>query len=267
MQKSGFWRRAPLLLMLCVLSACASLQSQDAGVSDHPMVVLKLDDYRADEGVHPGWANVFALLNRRGVIATIGVIGEGLERPDPAAVSWLLEQRARGHELWNHGYCHCRSGPDNSDIREFRGAGFPAQIAALRRTQYLAETVLGEPFTVFGAPYNSTDADTAQAIAQIPSLKVWMFKDTNAEIAPTSLAQLRRAPELNIEYPVHIPDASRFIEAYRAAPLDQVIVIQGHPRSWANEPERFAQFSQIVDFLIAQDARFIGPSEAAELGR
>ncbi len=257
--------RAMIFAAGLLLSACASVTPR--APSDAPMVVLKLDDFRADGPVHPGWEEVFRFLNEENVIATVGMIGQGLEKPDPRAVNWLLAQDARRHELWNHGYCHCRSGEGADHVREFRGAPFAEQQAGITRTQRLGKDVLGISFTTFGAPYNSTDASTALALAEHDELAVWMYKDTSQSAAPTDKQQLERIADVNIEYPVHIPDFEQFSAGYAAHREESVLVIQGHPQSWVEEPERMAQFKRIVLYLKADGVRFVTPSAAvAEVG-
>lgn len=250
-----------LALWASLLAACTSMPV--AAPKAAPMVVLKLDDFRADGNVHPGWAQAFRFLDAHDVVASVGVIGEGLERPDPRAVEWLLASDARGHEVWNHGYCHCRSGAGVDEIREFRGAPLARQAQAIMRTQKLGEQVLGLSFTAFGAPYNSTDTATAQALAQVETLTVWMFKETSAATAPTTKRQLARIAAVNIEYPVHIPDFDQFLAGYQANRDAPVLVLQGHPQSWVDEPERLAQFQRIVLYLKADGAQFITPTAAA----
>jgi len=253
-------KRLILLALAGALAACAATPARPA--TSAPMIVLKLDDYFPDTSVHPGWDEAFRFLNAEGVLASVGVVGQGFERPDPHAIQWLLDQHGRGHELWNHGYCHCRSGKGEADVREFRGSSFEDQLRAISRTQALGRDVLGISFTSFGAPYNSTDASTALALARHGELSVWMYKDTSHKAAPTDKRLLDRVAEVNIEYPVHIPDFDQFLTGYAANRDKQVLIIQGHPRSWGDEPERMEEFKRIVRYLKADGARFVTPMGA-----
>lgn len=245
------------------LGACVSTTA--TRLPERPAIVLKLDDFRADQGVHPGWRQTFEFLNANAVTASVGVIGEGLESPQADGVQWLRAQHALGHELWNHGYCHCRSGEGDAQIREFRGTALADQQFALNRTQQLGEERLGITFTSFGAPYNSTDSATATAMADVPALGIWMFKDTSEEAATTSAQVLPRIAAVNIEYPVHIPDFEAFHAGYLAHQDATALIIQGHPQSWVEDPQRFEEFQRIIRFLIAQDTQFVTPSQAASM--
>ena len=248
-------------VLVAALPFSASAQSP---TEPRPRVVLKLDDFRADRGVHQGWDQTFAFLNTLGVTASIGVIGEGLEEPDEAAAQWLIRQDALGHELWNHGYCHCQSGQGTAQWREFRSTDAQFQTASIRRTQWLAQDRLGITLRSFGAPYNSTNAATAQALSSAPDLTVWMFKDTG-ETAPADVQLLPRIAGVNIEYPVHVPDFDEFVAGYARHRDELVLVIQGHPQSWVEDPARFTEFQRIIEFLIAEGAEFVTPVEAAGL--
>ncbi|KLI63077.1 DUF2334 domain-containing protein [Aurantiacibacter marinus] len=256
------------LAFLGLLAACTTHhQNVFRDTAQRPLVVLKLDDFRANTSTNPGWEQAFVFLNENDVTASIGVIGDGLEDPAPDAIAWLRGQQALGNELWNHGYCHCRSGTGEDEVREFRYSGFATQLDGLRRTQELAQQHFGAPFAAFGAPYNSTDEDTSRALDQTTGIAIWMFKDTDDERVPSALVQLRRIPGLGLEDPVHEPDFDSFLAGFEAASPADVLVLQGHPQSWVQDPLRFEEFQRIIRFLIAENARFLTPSEAAALPR
>ena len=244
------------LLLLSCLAATTLLAQQNPAP---PTVILKLDDLKYQENgtVHPGWQEVFDYLNERGVTATIGVIASSLEEGDQAYFDWINTQRARGHEIWHHGYCHCKPLDEHGkEMREFQGTGYAYQVEHLRRAQALAVAKLGEAFRSFGAPHNATDSLTALAMQQLPELKVWMYKGTDS---PTDKYVLSQTPGVNIEYPVHVPDFERFRAGYLANRTAPVLVIQGHPQSWHGAAERLAAFKQIIEFLLTEGAEFATP--------
>ena len=222
-----------------------------------PFVILKLDDLRYEQGlVHSGWIQVMNFLDKEGVIGTVGLIGESLEEENVAYFDWIKERDSAGFEIWNHGYCHCKPMVDGEEKREFKGTTASFQLSQLTKTQDLAKEKLGIDLRSFGAPYNATDASTAQVLDRIPALEVWMYKETKA---PTSKYVLKRISKVNIEYPVHIPDFDKFKEGYLAFQDESVLVIQGHPRSWVENPERFDEFKKIVLFLKEKKVQFITP--------
>ena len=248
---------------LVFASACAAPQKSmpiEREVSGQ-VVILKLDDFRADGPPHKGWVQVMDFLNAHNVTASIGLIGEGLEDENPQAIEWLLAQNERGHEIWNHGYCHCRETVDGVEIREFRGTALKEQQRSLYLTQKLAQTKLGLTLTSFGAPFNSSDDQTARAIALEDDISVWIFKDTDDEAAPTDLTVLPRINAVNIEYPVHVPDFDQFRSGYEVHKGAPVLILQGHPQSWADDPKRFLEFRRIVHYLQRDGAVFKTPSE------
>ena len=62
-----------------------------------------------------------------------------------------------------------------------------------------------------------------------------------------------------------LPRGTQWIQrlkaGYAAHPERDYFVLQGHPAMWGEE--RFAEFLRILDFLTAQNARFLTPSECA----
>lgn len=244
------------LLILLLLSSCSSQQFFQ-GDTDKPFVVLKLDDlwYEKDL-VHPGWQQVIEFLNKEKVRGTIGLICDSLEDGDEAYFRWIKDREAEGYEIWHHGYCHCKPTVEGEEKREFRGTNYEYQLDHLTKAQEQAKDKLGIVLRSFGAPYNSTDEFTAQALAQIPDLKVWMYKETKS---PTDKFVLKRIPEVNIEYPVHIPDLEKLKAGYKQFKNEPILVIQGHPRSWVEDPSRFETFKRIVLFLKSEGVRFTTP--------
>lgn len=243
-------------LALLTAMACQTqriLQDDASG----PFVILKLDDLWYEDGlVHPGWLQVMDFLHKEGVVGTIGIVGNSIEKGNPDYFDWIKERAEEGVEFWNHGYCHCKPVVEEEERREFRGTDIAFQQEQLTKTQRLAKEKLGLTLRSFGAPYNATDEATAKVLDNIPDLKVWMYKETSA---PTEKFQLKRIKEVNIEYPVHVPDFQKFKEGYEKNADEELLTIQGHPRSWVKEAERFEAFKQIVLFLKSKKARFITP--------
>jgi len=221
-----------------------------------PTIVLKLDDLKleADRKIHPGWIEVIEILDQRSIPASIGLICSSLESPTEEYLTWIAKRKADGHEFWNHGFCHCRKTlDDGTQIREFRGKSYEEQLTALVDGQRLAKEKLGFPFTAFGAPYNSTDSATVSAINRIPDLKHWIYKETDYK---TPLEALPRTP-VNIEYPVHIPNLDSLQHHFQRHRKEEVLIIQGHPRSWTEQPERMQNFVDIIDYLEDEGCGFI----------
>ncbi|SNS50491.1 DUF2334 domain-containing protein [Tropicimonas sediminicola] len=242
-----------------------TLPELEQRLTELPRIILKLDDAGAESDVAPAcWRETMDVLNEQRVVASLGVIGRGLEMPGEAFLDWLTDQSATGHEIWNHGYAHDRPEDaqplDGQQGAEFRGTSFGHQLAALRRTQELARRRLGLTLATFGAPFNATDQATVSAMHSVEELEVWLFKETPF---PTSKRVLHRIPEVNIEYPVHVPDYEAFRRGFDRHLDKQVLVLQGHPNSWFGDRSRFAAFTRIVRFLVDQKAVFLTPREWA----
>ena len=157
----------PILLALLLLSCSGTKKSAQS--TEAPQVILKLDDLKYEKGlVHPGWQQVVDFLNKEKITGTIGLIGNSLETEDERYFQWIKDRQAEGYEIWHHGYCHCKPMVGEKECREFRGTSYDYQLDNLQRTQQLAQQKLNISFQTFGAPYNSTDANTAKALTQIP---------------------------------------------------------------------------------------------------
>lgn len=248
---------------LCLLIASILLftgcTDQTTSIDQTPQIILKLDDLWYEDGlVHPGWQKVVDFLNAEEVTGTIGLVGDSFLEGDSAYFQWIKDRHEEGYEIWNHGFCHCKPTTDSIEQREFRGMPFGYQLENLRNTQRLAKEKVGITLTCFGAPYNSTDSATVAAIEQIPELEIWMYKETST---PTSKMILPRISEVNIEYPVHVPDVEKFKAGYAQFKSEPVLVIQGHPRSWTKDPKRWENFVEIIRFLKAEGVRFTTPGE------
>ncbi len=246
------------LVNLLLLVSCNSFRkiSKD---SKKPFVILKLDDlWCKDNEVHAGWKMVVEFLNAQEVKGTIGLIGDSLEKDNFAYFDWIKERNQEGYEIWNHGFCHCRVKEEGVEISEFRGKNFEEQSSSITKTQRLAKEKLGITLHTFGAPYNSTDEQTTKVIEQISDLKIWMYKETRS---PTNKFLLHRIKEVNIEYPVHQPDFEKFKIGYEKYKNESILIIQGHPRSWVEDINRFNNFKKIILFLKKEGVTFITPYE------
>lgn len=247
------------LLLLSLLGIGCNTTKKIPSEPHKPYVILKLDDlWCKNNVVHQGWENVVEFLNSNNVKGTIGIIGSSLEEDNPSYFSWIKEREKEGYEIWNHGFCHCRMEENGVEIKEFSGKDAKAQSESIAKTQALAKEKLGITMHTFGAPYNATDTSTATTLATDPDLKIWLYKETKA---PTDKFLLNRIPELNIEHPVHNPDFVKFKEGFEKAKKERILIIQGHPRSWVDDLNRFDNFKQIVLFLKNEGVTFTTPYE------
>ena len=255
-------RTKPLWVLLIIIFSSLNCSFQKTKVNK-PRVILKLDDLWFEDGlVHEGWQEVINYLNDEKVIGTIGLVGNSLEKGDKNYFDWIKKRHQEGHEIWNHGYCHCKPTVNGQECREFRGTDYIYQLDQLEKTQQLAKEKLGLTLVSFGAPYNSTDSLTINALAKIPDLKIWMYKETTS---PTDKQILKRIKEVNIEYPVHVPDLKKFKAGYEQYKKEPLLVIQGHPRSWVKDSTRMDNFKKIITFLKSEKVEFTTPIKYTQL--
>jgi len=229
--------------------------------SDQPprkLVVLKLDDVVVggkERIVSDRWQRVADYLEGKKIKSSMGVIGYSLVEDNPAYFQWMTDRAKRGSvEFWNHGF-HPRKAEE--EFGEFEGNhDEQEQLNAMRRTDSLAKEKLGLNLTVWGPHWSGTNEHTDRVLAQMPQIlmtfgyppkvdyyKGFVFRNT-----------------INIEYPTHNPDFEAFKTNYeqRKNHFDY-FYMQGHPDSW--DDVRWENFVQIIEFLEAENVRFITPSE------
>lgn len=242
-----------------------------------PVIILKLDDLRqTDDGkVHHSWIRVADFLRERGIKVGIGVITQTLAQATPAYADWIKARHASGEiEFWFHGWDHATwTAPSGKKNSEFGGRSFDEQWDRFARSQTLAEEKLGFRFATFGPGGGGSlhqDAATAEVMAKDPAMKIWLYPspidETGRRLAAGGkVTILDRVWAVNLESKVGQADFAKFVEGYAKNPDRLYFVLQGHPTHWAGE--RFDEFVRIIDFLVAEKAVFMTPSEyAASLG-
>lgn len=238
----------------------AEVQANPNRGKSPPKIVIKLDDFGSHRGrVHPRWQQVADFARAKNIKVTFGIIGKKMDEENPEFVQWVKDQHAAGRiEFWHHGWDHAERTENGKRIMEFAGEPLEHQRDHLAKTQKLAREKFGFAFTTFGAPFNATDENTVQALADDPDLKVWLYGDP---ARPAGKVVLERSA-VTIETPTMIPNYGAFLEAYAHSRGAEYFVLQGHPAGWNDE--RWEQFGKIVDFLIAQKAEFVLASDFAK---
>ena len=161
---------------------------------------------------------------------------------------------------------------DGVKYNEFRGRSTEELSTRITRCQNLARERLGFAFKTFGPPggvgNGSLDSSTLAAIHDDPDLAIILYpqpmdsKGRDLE-AKGKVTILDRVWKVNLEGAVGRPDLERFVNGYHAYNKRKYFVLQGHPAMWTDE--RFAEFEKIIDFLIAEKAVFVTPTECVEL--
>lgn len=216
-------------------------------------VVLKLDDLNTSGSVPIAWKRVTDFAAARGIKLSAGLIAKSLETGNASYISYLQGLKASGMvELWCHGYDH--NGP------EFGAAyDYTVQKNHLVTAQSLAVSKLGFSFAGFGAPENSFTDTTVQVMSEDAAMKVWIYGDLTKTAGKTVLD---RVGPVNIESPLFLPNAERFIQGYLNYYSNrQFYVIQGHPPNWTDA--RWVGFVKLIDYLAANNVPLTTPSELA----
>ncbi len=239
------------------------------------VAVLKFDDVKQVNGfIKPGWQRLVTYLQTRNIKAGFGVIAETLATATPTYLAWIKTLQGSGLiEFWFHGWDHQTYTKDGVRYNEFVRP-YAEQAKRLADSQRLARQKLGFAFTTFGPPggagKGSFNADTLRLMADDPDIKTMLYPQAmNAlgreaeDSANGEFKILDRVGAVNLEGSVGDPDFTRFREGFEANPQRRYFVLQGHPANW--DDARFAEFERIIDYLVARDAVFLTPREAAAI--
>jgi len=246
-----------------------------------PIIVLKLDDLRQHYGgrVHAGWQKVADYLKAKKIKAGIGVICDTLEEARPSYVEWIRSRQQSGEiEFWFHAFDHKVHEENGVKYNEFNGRSYEEQKERLDRSQKLAKEKLGFAFHAFGPPGGvgsaSFNEDTLRVMAGDPDMHVMLYPAPLSGNSPlTTFARKTMAEsggkfvildvlwQVRLERPLFKPNFDSFVSGYAKYPNREYFMLQGHPAHWSEES--FTEFTRIIDFLVAQHAVFMTPSEAA----
>ena len=253
--------RSLLLSLLVAASACLPLAAQTASnnpsAAPRQVILLKLDDVVArrlgSSPVSERWQRITNYLKTQQIKGSFGVIGESLEKDNPAYFQWLKDIQNGGLiELWMHGY-HMKNAKEPG---EFEQGTFEEQKATLEKSENLAKAKLGFPFAAFGPHWSGTTEATDQAMEAVPDLKIWLYGPAK----PKYFTRLSIDRVMALENPTFVPDPEKFKAMYDKAGVKRpVLVLQGHPDQW--DDKRWAGFQQIIEFLKSKNVEFMTPSE------
>lgn len=236
------------------------------------VIILKFDDVKQVNGdVSGGWKRLATYLEKNHIKGSFGVICQTLQDATPAYIEWFKQRQQAGMiEFWFHGFDHGVHTENGKAYNEFNGRGYDQQKKRMDDSQKLAQEKLGFAFETFGPPGGvftpSFNDDTCRVMQDDPHMKVWLYPQPIDAAgkkleAAGKVTILDRVWEANLEATVGVPDSKKFIAGYMLHPEREYFVLQGHPAGWGDD--RFAEFVKIIDFLTAQKAVFMTPSEYA----
>jgi len=218
--------------------------------------------------VHPNWQRIADYLKSRHIKAGFGVVCQTLKDATPQYAQWLKERHSAGElEFWFHAWDHQTHDVDGTAYNEFSHRSYEEQKERVDKSQKLAREKLGFAFETFGPPggayTGSFDDNTMRVMQDDPSIKVWLYPQALDEAGKKLLAAgkiviLDRVWDVNLESAVGVPDYEHFRKGYAQHPDRTYFVLQGHPGGW--DANRFAEFTKIIDFLVAEKAVFMTPT-------
>ena len=240
-----------------------------------PIIILKLDDLPGT--IAPNFKKMADILEARNIKGSFGVISavswpgaKPVQDGDAEYVAWVKKLHDSGRvEFWCHGWDHAGHMENGESHCEFHGRTYEDQKARFERCQKVAFEKFGFHYQTFGpgggqSKYGTYDEATAKALQDDPYIKAWLFPTAINEIGKALAAQgkvmiLDRQWDVNLEKSVGNPDFNLFVTGYAKHPDREYFVLQGHPNPWNDA--KFEEVTKIIDFLIAQKAVFMTPSE------
>ncbi|MCC6981633.1 MAG: methyltransferase domain-containing protein [Bauldia sp.] len=209
----------------------------------HRTAIIKADDL-GSEPVLDCWWRLLEALDRRGVPISAGVVAGRIgHHPDGVLSRLVLQLRQGGHEVWNHSHSH----------RDFGTLALADQVDDLRQSQATIGEIFGARPHVFGAPFNSMNEATIQAL------------EANSDFSAVYFARyptrLETVPYFNLCPPEVVsgyyrqPDFAEFLPRYGRRQDQRPIVLQVHPPAWSEHG--LHEFIHIVDWLIERDWQFV----------
>ena len=245
-----------------------------------PVIILKLDDVSQKEGkILPAFQKMGKILEERNIKGSFGLIcavtwpgAQPLQESGTEYIEWVKKMNASGRvEFWFHGWDHAGHDMNGETHCEFNGRTYEQQKERFDRGQKVAMEKLGFVFHTFGpggtmSKYPLFDDATLQALQDEPNMKVFLYPKAIDEPGKKleskgKLTILDRIWDVNLEKSVGMPDFNWFVEGYSKYPDREYFVLQGHPNTW--DDAKFNEATKIIDFLIAQNAVFMTPSEFA----
>jgi len=216
-------------------------------------IFLKLDDFYGTNNSSSSTLALDYLVSKK-IKASIGFIAN---RSDESALNvfstYLNATNANGDklfEVWHHGFDHINP--------EFDATPYEYQKQHFEFGDQLITAYLRVQMHSFGAPFNHIDKTTNIVISENPNYKVTMFNNPAPAFATGILNLTNR---VNMENGTGKPEYAYFLTNYNAnkSIYKDYIVLQGHPKFWTSV--QLNEFSQIIDFLIAEGCEFQLPYE------
>ncbi len=230
-------------------------EAQGAHLKDfkHRTAIIKADDLGKEPALDCWWRLLDAL-DRRGVPISAGVVAGRIRRHSSAALDRLTLQLREGcHEIWNHSYSHL----------DYAKLSLEDQAEDLRRSQLIIEEIFAARPYLFGAPFNSMNEATIQALEANGDFTGVYFSRLPTLLETVSYWNL--CPPEFVGGFYRQPDFVEFLPRYERRKDRRPMVLQIHPPAWSQHG--LNDFIRIVDWLIEKDWQFITFDDYAQYHR
>lgn len=215
-------------------------------------VIIKLDDFGCGPNgapLDPKGVRVTEELKRRGLPASLGIVGRYFEWGNPNYVNWLkTNARANGglFDYWQHGWTHqmnIRWKDGKTYVAEYAVPDHAYQQENFEKAQRVFTEKTGLVLDGFCAPCGVITEETRRLLRAHPEIKTWLYGDTER---PEGKFVFRRI--CNLECRVGVVETAPFVSQYKNQRTRDYLMLQGHPMLW--DDRSFAAFCRIVDRLV-----------------
>jgi len=219
-------------------------------------LALRFDDPSAtsDRSLEEG---IFAAARTAGIPLTVAVIpfrnqaGEQVGLTEARAAHLIQAQRDGIIEVAQHGYCHEPETPGQKPPSEFSGQDFDRQLEKISQGRSVLEALFGKSITGFVPPWNTFDARTSGALAQIGFRYLSAGWEMDADCSPDLVYLPRTCQMTELQAVLH---ALRTFDS-----LDPVVVAVMHHYDFAESgnPQATTDLNRFGALLqsLGRDAR------------
>ena len=234
-------------------------------VQKRNVAVWKLDDLQMSNGAINGFEKAYNYFSQYGIKAGFGIImhtfdeyGDMTTGDNKAKIDKINSWINNGFEIWYHGYWHNKNTDENGErIENFAGDSLEKQEKNLKMGIDTFKRVFPDyTMKTFGAPYNSTNKTTAEALKNVcPDINtVLFFSDSNAD--GTGLFNINNS--VGIESSAGDEDFEKFEQNFKSK-KGKDIILQSHPWGWDDNDLEI--IDKITKVLVSEDYAFMTPQE------
>ncbi len=189
-------------------------------------IILKVDDWNGITNYKQKFFHMLVMIFK--IKVNWGIMGYAFSKFNTRQINIMKKLLNTGlYSFFNHGYFH--------NIDEFKHLCKLDQIYHIKETNKIVEQKLSIKLTAFGAPCNSLNEDSLDALNECNDIDFWLFGNDNFK-----RINIKRI--LDIEYPFFHPSYINFLKNYENHKHQDILCLQIHPNQWS--------FLSFINFIL-----------------